>query len=33
MIGYPHLLLCMGVTVVLNGEDLLGAHVSSKSTE
>ena len=32
-IGYPHLVLCMGVTVVMNDGSLLGAHVSNSSTE
>lgn len=33
MVGYPHLLLCMGVTVVMGDGSLIGAHVSSKSSE
>ncbi len=32
-IGFPHLLLCMGVAVVMNDGSLIGAHVSSLSTE
>jgi hypothetical protein len=32
-IGYPHLLLCMGVTVVMADGSLCGAHVSNASTE
>jgi len=32
-IGYPHLLLCMGVTVVMDDGSLIGAHVSSNDTE
>jgi hypothetical protein len=32
-IGYPHLLLCMGVTVVMADGTLIGAHVSSRTTE
>jgi hypothetical protein len=33
VIGYPHLVLCMGVTVVMDDGHLIGAHVSSKSSE
>ena len=33
MIGYPHLLLCMGVAVVMNDGSLIGAHVSNQTTE
>lgn len=33
MIGYPHLLLCMGVTVVMSDGSLIGAHVSNADTE
>ena len=33
MIGYPHLLLCMGVAVVMNDGSLIGAHVSNQATE
>jgi hypothetical protein len=32
-IGYPHLVLCMGVTVVMADGSLCGAHVSSSTTE
>jgi len=32
-IGYPHLLLCMGVTVVMSDGTLQGAHVSNANTE
>lgn len=32
-IGYPHLVLCMGVTVVMSDGSLIGAHVSNPSTE
>lgn len=30
---YPHLLLCMGVTVLMNNGSLVGAHFTKPSTE
>ncbi len=32
-IGYPHLLLCMGVTVVMGDGSLVGAHFTDASQE
>src|SRR5262245_35662298 len=32
-IGYPHLLLCMGVTLLMTDGSLVGAHVSYMDTE
>lgn len=32
-ICYPHLLLCMGVTVLMSDGSLVGAHVSDATTE
>lgn len=33
VICYPHLLLCMGVTVLMSDGSLVGAHVSNSTTE
>jgi hypothetical protein len=33
VICYPHLLLCMGVTVLMSDGSLVGAHVSNSRTE
>lgn len=33
LVGYPHLLLCMGVTVLMSNSTLVGAHVTSHTTE
>jgi hypothetical protein len=33
VVGYPHLLLCMGVTVLMSNSTLVGAHVTNHTTE
>lgn len=33
VICYPHLVLCMGVTLLMNNGDLIGAHFTDKGTE
>src|SRR5690606_34303338 len=32
-IGYPHLLLCMGVTVLMRNGRLIGTHITTGTTE
>ena len=33
VICYPHLVLCMGVTLLMDNGDLIGAHYTDKETE